>query len=71
MINKERLDSFLKELAELTNKYGLVIGGCGCCGSPYINDIDYGGVAYDLLFEEDGKYMVLDIDKKWASKEVE
>lgn len=34
----ERLENFLKELAELTKKYNIAIGGCGCCGSPYIVD---------------------------------
>ena len=33
-----RLEEFLKELSELTEKHGFSIGGCGCCGSPWIND---------------------------------
>ena len=35
---EERLENFLKELTELTHKYNLAIGGCGCCLSPYIMD---------------------------------
>jgi hypothetical protein len=42
--NKYR--QFLLELRELTNKHGLAIGGCGCCGSPFLDEItpdDRGG----------------------------
>ena len=35
-INPEKRDAFLKELTELTLKHGIKIGGCGCCGSPWI-----------------------------------
>lgn len=33
---KER--EFLDELLVLSKKHGIVIGGCGCCGSPYLHD---------------------------------
>ena len=39
-ITNRKLEMFLKELAELTDKYGFVINGCGCCGSPWIQDVD-------------------------------
>lgn len=32
----ERRDEFLKDLAKLTQKHGFAIGGCGCCGSPFV-----------------------------------
>lgn len=35
MSEKENLVKFLKELANLTQKWGFEIGGCGCCGSPW------------------------------------
>lgn len=35
---QERLNAFLKELGELTKKYKIEIGGCGCCGSPWLLD---------------------------------
>ncbi len=28
---------FLKEYEKLCQKYSVSIGGCGCCGSPFIN----------------------------------
>lgn len=39
MITKERFDAFVKELGELTKKYGIEIWGCGCCGSPGLFDL--------------------------------
>lgn len=33
------LNEFLKELTELSRKYNIGIGGCGCCGSPFLYNI--------------------------------
>lgn len=35
-IEPSELDAFLGELAELSRKYNIVIRGCGCCESPWI-----------------------------------
>ena len=36
----KNIESFLKELTALSRKYNLEIGGCGCCGSPWIYEIN-------------------------------
>jgi len=30
---------FLTELEILTRKHGIAIGGCGCCGSPWLEEL--------------------------------
>ncbi len=57
MTSRERFDKFLEELSELSNKYGFVICGCGCCGSPWIDEID-GDFSADELGFLNGKYEV-------------
>ena len=42
-MNKET--KFLKEYEKLCQKYKLGLYGCGCCGSPFLNDIEY--INYD------------------------
>lgn len=50
---KENQFQFLLGLRELTLKYGVTISGCGCCGSPFLSDIEevdtteYGGYAVE------------------------
>lgn len=56
----ERLENFLKELAELTKKYNIAIGGCGCCGSPYIDDFQEEFLADNLCFDKKKQIYTLD-----------
>jgi hypothetical protein len=44
-----RLELFLKDLSELTKKYGLVIRGCGCCGSPWIENLQEDVIEQKIL----------------------
>ncbi len=36
MTSEEREREFLAELTKLSQKYGMHIGGCGCCDSPWV-----------------------------------
>lgn len=47
-----KVREFLEALENLSDRYGLWIGGCGCSGSPFIYDIKDKVVATRL--EEDG-----------------
>lgn len=64
----ERLENFLKELAELTKKYNIAIGGCGCCGSPYIDDFQKEFEGDNLEFDE-GK-QIYELEKITKNDEV-
>lgn len=37
MSEQENMKEFLAELTKLAIKHNLVIDGCGCCGSPWVN----------------------------------
>lgn len=54
MDERERLDAFLKELSDLTRKYGFIIGGCGCCGSPWVESDKFSAdhLGYDYEKQE-------------------
>ena len=57
MCTENNVDSFLLELADLCMKHHVtLIGGCGCCGSPYV-EIDGETVITELL-------VCLDVENK-------
>ena len=40
MTKEERIKKFVQGLFELAKETGIAVGGCGCCGSPYLIDLD-------------------------------
>lgn len=66
MINKEAIKMFLEELSILSKKYKIKISGCGCNGSPFLENIEE-----DHL---DGKYMLgkyhQEEDLEWVKSEI-
>lgn len=59
-MNKDRLNDFLSELSELTKKYEIAIGGCGCCGSPYITDFKKQYQGDNLEFDDKQQKYILE-----------
>jgi len=58
-LNQERADEFLQELSELTRKHGIVIYGCGCCGSPTLE-------AFSTVSPRTGAYNIREKDGEFA-----
>ena len=56
------LEQFMDDLAALTNKYGYIISGCGCCGSPCIERTDGTPAGDGLQYDETTKkYKISDM----------
>ncbi len=45
----EQIEAFIKDLTALTIKHGISIGGCSCCGSPYLQIADPPISKYDII----------------------
>jgi len=50
ILTEDEVNSFLEDLNALTKKHKIVIGGCGCCGSPSLDTLE----DYDV--GETGRY---------------
>ena len=57
-VNADRLRAFLQELTALSDKYEIYIEGCGCCGSPWLNDIQAGKNYDNLHYGKNDRYEV-------------
>ena len=51
---KARIEVFLHELTGLCEKYDIYIKGCGCCGSPWLEDFKTGKQYDNLTITESG-----------------
>lgn len=56
-MNKEVIKDFLKDLTKLSRKHKITIGGCGCCGSPYLVEI-----------KKSGRYVIENIETSTPEK---
>lgn len=55
---RDKLLGFLAELRDLCGKYGYEIGGCGCCGSPWLNTSKDGPTKTVDLYADGGEASV-------------
>ena len=54
------MEKFLEELTNLSLKYNLFINGCGCCGSPWLEDKAESAIGEHLYFNKDeNKYKLI------------
>ena len=52
--SKRSVEGFLEELFALSIKYNIEIKGCGCCGSPYLEEIEKKSpIRYTVLEDND------------------
>lgn len=67
-MNAKNAEEFLQELAELSRKHKIAIGGCGCCGSPWLyyeEGDDFSKMTYD------GKVRMYEQSDLFSLEEVE
>jgi hypothetical protein len=62
----DREKEFLIGLRELTNKTGVAIGGCGCCGSPFMYETKPNEQAgYGTGVNSDVQWITPDDEYEW------
>lgn len=59
--DRARLRAFLKDLSKISEKWGMYVQGCGCCGSPWIFD-ELADKNHDNLLYTDNGYIVDDME---------
>lgn len=61
-MDNEKLIEFLTELTKLTDKYGFEIGGCGCCGSPWVTSDGSRDGGVELTYDKEKCCYRVDLD---------
>jgi len=51
-MSREKYDEFLVDYAKLIEKHRIFISACGCCGSPWVAEMDNDNPAYANTVEE-------------------
>jgi len=59
---------FLIGLEQLTRRTGIVIGGCGCCGSPYLRPLEDEERGDEAGYTMPGNYALEDLEVMWVSQ---
>jgi len=65
------LDAFISALTALTLKHRVIVGGCGCCDSPYFMGIDnekqFELIAGNLKFDRDTEVYSIDLPEQLSA----
>ncbi|MDN4069949.1 hypothetical protein QYF50_18770 [Paenibacillus vini] len=57
----DKKELFLEELSNLSKKFSMYIGGCGCCDSPFITDEDNNDILGNMYWDSEKQgYNVLE-----------
>ena len=67
-VSKE--EQFLREYEYLCQKYKMGLQGCGCCGSPFLNNNDKNDVIEDINYNKRLDKVVIGGDGYWCEKEL-
>lgn len=52
-LTSNEIHSFLSDLEKISSKHGICVGGCGCCGSPFLYACKIGAkLNYQVDFDD-------------------